>query len=185
MTTAAVREQSFADFDRRLTEAAKRIPAERIVQAQRSITLEALKRIALRMPVDQGHARKNLQVTIGAPAQGVIPGDEKNVTAVVATAKGVLADLRPYTSTWITDNVPYVRVLEEGLYPNPSKKELRAAAVAVAGAAGGLSSDQLPKTVGGYSKQAQQGMFAVTVQELLKLPLLQDQRNSEAITPEI
>ena len=50
-------------------------------------------------------------------------------------------------SYFITNNLPYITKLEDGGYPNPPKKPTG-------------------KTVNGYSRQAPNGMVAVTIAEV-------------------
>lgn len=177
---AVTREQSFRDFDKALAEFGKTIPREQLNIVVRKMALFALRRIVQRTPVETGRARANWQVTIGSPADGVLGAFDKSGAAAVATGESVIAQIRGASyvpSVWISNNLTYIVTLEEGGYPNPSKKEQGASAADYAGASSGLARKSKkarariarlrPRTKGGYSIQAPRGMVAVTVQELL------------------
>lgn len=132
-----------------------------LVLFHKKVVLDAWSRIVEKTPVDHGHARLNWQVTIGIPASAVI--GEPGIAAAppnLAAALSALAALGPFQVVYISNPVPYIHVLEEGLFdpPNP-----------------GPSSDPRPGRLGrilvrsGFSTQAPQGMVAVTVQELLAI----------------
>lgn len=96
-------------------------------------------------PVDTGKAKSNWLVEIDqCSGKTVTDTSNKNL----AEAKELLSSARQsrrrpkYYSLF--NNLEYIRVLEYGLYPNPPKK--------VTG-----------KTVNGYSTQAPQGFFRLTV----------------------
>lgn len=96
-------------------------------------------------PVDTGKAKSNWLVEIDqCSGKTVTDTSNKNL----AEAKELLSSTRQsrrrpkYYSLF--NNLEYIRVLEYGLYPNPPKK--------VTG-----------KTVNGYSTQAPQGFFRLTV----------------------
>lgn len=74
-------------------------------------------------PVDKGHARGNWQANIGPQPSAV----EKDVTdkdggPTIAAAEQVLNNLKIGDTVWLSNAVPYIRVLEYGDYPNPPKK---------------------------------------------------------------
>jgi hypothetical protein len=99
------------------------------------------KRVIYKTPVDSGRARANWQVTIGAQASGTVELDDKNGGATMSKATAASAGFSAGDTIYLTNNLPYIRKLEEGGYPDG------------------------PKTVGGFSRQAPAGMVALTVQE--------------------
>jgi hypothetical protein len=138
----------------RLSWLVKKTIPDRVADFQRLVTLELLSRIVPKTPVDEGRARGNWQTTIGQPAQG-----EKGNFAEdpIAAGRAILSTLRPFGATFLTNNAPYIRVLEFGLFnpPNP-----------------GPSKDPRPRRFGrilvqdGFSIQAPEGMVRVSVREL-------------------
>lgn len=112
-------------------------------QAQaKYIVLEMFSRVVQRTPVDTGRARANWTVSFDAPAPYVArPADKGDGMNYLLSQ---LQKFKLGQTVWLTNGLPYIRVLEYGEYPNPSKGE---------------------KTVNGFSKRAPQGMVRVTVAE--------------------
>ena len=73
-------------------------------------TLEVLRELKRRTPVDTGHARSNWIPTTGAPHRAVEQGSAGAAQAVgeVAIATGRAA------KTFISNNVPYIQRLDQG-----------------------------------------------------------------------
>lgn len=73
-------------------------------------------------PVDTGRAVGNWQVTVGSPASGELSnvfgtaGGARGAAEQFATARAIrgLSGLRPGQSIWITNNLPYIVVLNDG-----------------------------------------------------------------------
>lgn len=136
---------------------AKNEPPEEVGKLHRFIALEGLGRVVERTPVDDGEARGGWQVTQGSPAQGQAESEDKEGDATIAKGAGVIGAVKPFTITWITNNVPHIEVLEFGLFdpkdPGPS---------------GDRRPDRFGKELvsGGFSNQAPQGMVGVTFEEL-------------------
>jgi hypothetical protein len=99
------------------------------------------KNIIDKTPVDKGGARANWQTSTGSPATGTIDTTDRTGAATLAKARAVLASANAGDTIYMANNLPYIRKLEEGGYPDG------------------------PKTVGGFSRQAPAGMVALTVQE--------------------
>ena len=117
----------------------------KLTQLGRKVALELFKRVIYKTPVDTGRARANWQVTIGAQASGTIAIDDTNGGATMSKATAASAGFRAGDTIYLTNNLPYIRKLEEGGYPDG------------------------PKTVGGFSRQAPAGMVALTVQEFAQV----------------
>lgn len=178
----SLREQSVREMDAVLTRIGREEPAKRLSLVMRRVGLDLLDRIIRRTPVDTGRARGNWQVSLGSPAGGVLEVNDKGGQDARRRGKAVLDAYvafggNPYTVIWLSNNLPYVVVLEEGGYPNPSKKELGASAAAYAGASSGVArktkaqrnklAAARPRTRGGFSLQAPAGMVAISLQEVL------------------
>lgn len=169
---AAAREQSLQELDRELAEIARTYPARQVSIVVRKAALEALRRVVKRTPVLKGRARANWQLTIGAPAEGEVTRlDADGATTIAAgtATLGALAQAAPnsYPVVWITNNLPYILVLEEGGYPpNPEKGTYMPERRTRSGRR--VKAHYEIRSAGGYSKQAPRGMVAVTVEELLQ-----------------
>jgi hypothetical protein len=81
----------------------------------RKITFEAFSRVILRTPVDTGRARANWGVSIGAPQLVYnISAEDKSGTATLAAAANGTQSWKCTGSIFMTNNVPYIGVLEYG-----------------------------------------------------------------------
>lgn len=109
--------------------------------AIRKICLDLASSIILKTPVDTGRARANWQTSVNKIPNGTINSTDKAGGATIAAAA---ADVKnaPGNIFYITNNLPYIASLEFGLY--------RAG----------------PKTVGGFSKQAPNGMVRISINEI-------------------
>ena len=84
----------------------------------RKVALDLLRGVVLDTPVDTGRARANWQVSLGRPAVGEIEhasGNEQ-VAAEAAIAPGTptIMAAQGDVSIYLTNNVPYILVLEDG-----------------------------------------------------------------------
>lgn len=184
----SLREQSLRELDDFLADYGRTVPSKVLNVELRRLALDALKRIVNRTPVgDTGLARGNWQVTIDEPATGTLDVKDKSGGEAQARAKAALASLSSdqyfgkFPTVWITNNLPYILVLEEGGYPNPSKKEQEYGSLHAEDVAGlsrkgrklskkkrqSIAKRFAPRTRGGFSLQAPAGMVAITLQELV------------------
>lgn len=132
--------------------------AEReLVKLQKAIAIEALSRIIQRTPVDTGRARGNWQLTIAVVPSDQVNRKDTNGTETLSANISKLAGLQPYQVVYITNNVEYINILEEGGFvppnPGPSKDPRK-----------GRQGRVLVEN--GFSVQAPQGMVKVTLVEL-------------------
>jgi hypothetical protein len=107
--------------------------------------LELQQQIIEATPVDTGQAKSNWFIeTDQCSGRTTTDKEQGNI----AEAKQLLARLPSGKSRpayyYLFNNLPYIRVLEYGLYPNPPK-------------------NPTGKTVNGYSTQAPQGFFRLSV----------------------
>lgn len=121
--------------------------------AVRKVCLDLTSSIILKTPVDTGRARANWQTSIGTPAVGVInyEGDAGSGTQAPNSSGGSVRAIASSLDAvakatgnifWITNNLPYIASLEYGLY------------------------NAGPNTIGGFSKQAPNGMVRISIREL-------------------
>ncbi|SEP80143.1 Bacteriophage HK97-gp10, putative tail-component [Treponema bryantii] len=110
-----------------------------IKEVRKSYAFALYSSIVRKTPVDTGRARGNWQVTVGSPASGKVEEKRKS-----PKPKSQMPDPQGDESIFITNNLEYIEKLEYGGYPNPPK-------------------NGSGKTVGGYSKQAPNGMIGVTL----------------------
>ncbi len=124
----------------------------------RAITLHLFSAIIQSTPVDTGRARGNWQTTVSTPTRLITerldPSGGNAIAEVFANAGGA------GKITWLSNNLPYIAVLEYGLYPNPPKHGRL-----IKGVGYGIN------TIGGYSRQAPAGMVRINmarVQEIVR-----------------
>ena len=98
---------------------------KRAVTVQKKIAFDLLRGVVKRTPVDTGRARGNWQLSIGQPAEGETGEKLKKTNQTNPAQQAKLKGLPPYQIVWLTNNVPYIEVLEFGGFipknPGPSK----------------------------------------------------------------
>lgn len=127
---------SFALDVSRFVEKAKKNPET----VMRQVSLKLFSAIIKASPVDTGRFRMNWQASGSAPASGTtVATDQSGGKAISAVAEYVLKapDWSEFT---MANNLPYASVIEYGGYPGDG-----------------------PNTVGGFSKQAPQGVVRVNI----------------------
>jgi hypothetical protein len=149
-----------------LTRAASQLVPGEILKLQRSLvflTLGAAVEIApgrfrrisgvvVLTPVDTGRARSNWSISRGeSPSAFVRFARGSPLDATRAASE--LTRLGVYQTVWITNPLPYIRVLEYGGYPQEP----------VRGSWDRKTKTWVIKSVGGYSRQAPRGMVRITV----------------------
>lgn len=148
---------NLAAFTAAVEKAGKDVPAEQVQELQRHMGLAALKGVVFETPVDTGRARGNWQATIGAQATSVLDVEDKEGSSTISANEGTVLSAKPYTVTWITNNLPYIEVLEFGLFdppnPGPSKQKRQEGKTLVKG---------------GFSRKAPGGMVRITLARLEK-----------------
>ena len=109
----------------------------------RKATLDVFAAVVMASPVDTGRYRANTNVSYGAPDTTVTESTDQS-RAQRELAK--VMTLPVGGVTYISNSLPYARVIEYGGYPNPPKTPTG-------------------KTIGGYSKQAPQGVFRISAMQ--------------------
>tara|TARA_R100000152_G_C6759123_1_gene183033 strand:- start:134 stop:598 length:465 start_codon:yes stop_codon:yes gene_type:complete len=130
-----------------------------VTTIQRKIAMDLLRGVVMKTPVDTGRARGNWQITIGAPASNELGSKDKTGSGTVSKGQKRVNSAKPYGIIWLTNNVPYIGVLEFGGFvpkdPGPSKDPRK-----------GRTGRTLVK--GGFSVQAPKGMVRVTLEEITR-----------------
>jgi hypothetical protein len=90
------------------------MPTNLIVPFHKKITFEAAKRLIQRTPVDTGRARGGWITTVGAPSTQVGGEDDKQGDSTLKKSVAALSNLTPFQVIYITNNVEYIEVLENG-----------------------------------------------------------------------
>lgn len=105
--------------------------------------------IVKKTPVDTGRARGNWNISVGSVDTTTTNKTMKSGLKYTEDDINVNGD----TSVFISNNLPYITTLEYGGYPNPPKK----------GSYNKKTKTWVTKSVGGFSKQAPEGMVGVTL----------------------
>lgn len=174
MTSAVreARERSLRELDAELAHIGATLPARQVHLVVKRVALDALRRIVRRTPVMTGRARANWQLTIGSPASDEVNVLDKQGGTTIAAGLETLKALsevapRSFPVVWITNNLPYILVLEEGGYP-PLPEQGTYIRERTTRSGRRVKAHYEIRSAGGYSKQAPRGMVAVTVEELLQ-----------------
>lgn len=95
-------------FNAELARATKDMTEDMLVEFQMMVAMEAFKRIVMRTPVDTGRARGNWQISIDRePEYELDAFDDPTLRELVN-----IQAARPYSTVFITNNVPYIFYLE-------------------------------------------------------------------------
>lgn len=196
--SAAPKDQSATQFEVTLLKNAALLTERSVKKLQAAITLEAFGRIGRRTPVSNvkgkpgGRARGNWQTTLGKRAEGTLDIFDPSGATALAGANAAVSQLsaRDFTTVYITNNLPYIIVLEFGLYPTPTNKPIKIAksTFVTKKNADGTFSRRLKKlsakqradrysgfigsskvTPDGYSIKAPRGMVGITMEEMRTL----------------
>ena len=138
-----------------------------VTTIQRKIAMDLLRGVVMKTPVDTGRARGNWQVTTGTTAptselgqsKGAGGSKDKGGGHTVSKGQKKIDLCKPYGVIYLTNNVPYIGVLEFGGFvpkdPGPSKDKRKG---------------RLGRTLvkGGYSVQAPKGMVRITLAEITR-----------------
>ena len=142
-------------FEKQMKRFMKELIPSQALLFQRRIAYELFRRFILRTPRDRGDARNGWQMTVGyAPSAKKI--NKNNLT----DGEKAIATVRVNQDIWITNNVPYINVLDQGLFrpknPGPSSDKRS-----------GRKGRVLVKN--GFSIQAPRGIIKPTLEEVLTI----------------
>ena len=110
-----------------------------IKEVRKSYAYALYSSIVRKTPVDTGRARANWNISVGSPDESTTEETRRS-----PKSKDSMPDPQGDEPIYICNNLSYITKLEYGGYPNQPEKD------------GG-------KTVGGFSKQAPNGMVGVTL----------------------
>lgn len=80
----------------------------------RTIAIQLLNEVTMRMPVDTGRARANTIVSIGSPVYQILDSYDKSGGNTIMAGASRLSGLEPYTVVYLQNNLPYIERLEDG-----------------------------------------------------------------------
>ena len=133
----------------------------------KKIAMELYKGVTQKTPVDTGHLRGNWQVFANSPKTNTVSRKIKvNGLPEAKTINSLTASkFTGLQKIFIANNLPYASVIEEGKYPSsPKKGSYLKAGQTKHGATG---AGWFKFSMGGYSKQAPNGMARITIKEIL------------------
>lgn len=86
----------------------------RIEKVTRWVALEALRRVVMKTPVDEGRAKGSWQVAVSVRPDGVVDFLDKSGSETIARGSREIAKVGPYETIFIASNLPYISALEGG-----------------------------------------------------------------------
>ena len=155
---------SAKQFNKALSDWALTAVPSHVQQVTHWLAFETLKRVVKRTPVDTGRARGGWHVTINQPSQGGSGTKDESGGGTIEAGWANIQLAQPFQVVWISNNVDYIRILEEGgfvpLNPGPSKTG------GSASKAGRKARKGKVLVENGFSVQAPEGMVAITLREM-------------------
>lgn len=106
--------QNAFDFALSLERLGEELTDDVIVEVTKKLSMQALRGVVLKSPVDIGTFRNNWNVSTGTRDDTTTMGGDKSGNAAIAKGNAVISTLPPYTVVWISNNLPYARRLETG-----------------------------------------------------------------------
>lgn len=157
--------QTAREFNKALSDWALTAVPGHVEQVQKYFAFEILRRVVKRTPVDTGRARGGWQVTLNSPSDKKSDTTDPSGGAAIEAGNSVIAGSQPFQVIWMSNNVDYIRILEEGAFvpPNPGPSKTGGSA----SAAGRKARKGKTLVQNGYSVQAPEGMVAITLREIL------------------
>lgn len=127
----------------------------------RQVAFKLFAKIVERTPVDTGRAAASWNISINEPDRTVQAESYHNPGGAASAAQEKLTALPangPTERIWISNNVPYILVLEHGGYPDPVKHGTRVK--------GHAPVQYEVRSIGGFSTQAPHGMAALSLADM-------------------
>ncbi len=113
-----------------------------LTKRQKDIVIDALGGVVMHSPVDEGSFRASHRVSINQQDMTFNESEkDKNGTSTINKGEAVISRLVPYSTVYIQTNAPYATKIEYGNFTDKP---------------------ETPKTTGGYSRQAPQGVYSTT-----------------------
>ena len=118
---------------------------EKTNQVCRKVALSVFRRVVMRTPVDTGRARGNWIPTVGSPSSEVNDTQDKGGVMAMGRAASQTGRWDPSKgqSIFLTNNLPYIEVLEKGRVGNKGSLQAPQGMVGITGAEfGGIVSEE-------------------------------------------
>ncbi len=113
-----------------------------LTKKQKDIVIDALGGVVMQSPVDEGSYRASHRVSINQPDMGFNEAEkDKGGGSTISKGTSALSRLVPFSVVYIQTNAPYATKIEYGNFTDKP---------------------ETPKTTGGYSRQAPQGVYGLT-----------------------
>ncbi len=106
--------ESVKKFNKKVEKVSNNFTTTQVVLFHKKLAFEAFRRVILRTPVDTGRARGNWQASIGTPIGGILEITSKGFAGAAAKQFAKVKDLKPFNVIFLTNNLPYILVLEGG-----------------------------------------------------------------------
>lgn len=105
---------NFRQFSAEVGRFAEEEVPRKVQQVQQTISLQALRGVVLKTPVDTGRARGNWQTSTGTPAEGELDTFDRTGQQTIARGQPTITSAQPFGVIWLANNVPYAGRLEDG-----------------------------------------------------------------------
>ncbi len=153
------------EFNKTLSDWAITATDDAVQEVTRYFAFEVLRRVVRRTPADTGRARGGWHVTLGTPSSTTPSTKDASGEGVVAAGHATIQQAKPFDIVWISNNVEYIRILEEGGFepPNPGPSKTGGSS----SKAGRAARKGKVLVRDGYSTQAPKGMVAITLREIM------------------
>jgi len=113
-----------------------------LTKKQKDIVIDVLQGVVLQSPVDTGAFRASHRVSINQTDQSFNETEkDKSGGSTISKGTSALSRLIPFSIVYIQTNAPYATKIEYGDFTDKP---------------------ETPKTTGGYSRQAPQGVYGLT-----------------------
>lgn len=118
-------------FRRRMQQRYRGMAEEEMIRFQTRVAFEIFKRVLEKSPVDTGRSRNAWLMTVNSPATTVpLTSTPIAITQKLTDAQGVLNKYEVLGVIWLTNNVTYIRELEQGK-PGPGSRQAPQGMVAI------------------------------------------------------
>ena len=104
---------SFDDFARQMRQIEIDLDQD-VNKVKRKVALQALSNVVKATPVDTGRARGNWQAGNGFPVLEELETEDKGGAVTIATGAATIADAQFDQTIFLSNNVPYIVVLDGG-----------------------------------------------------------------------
>lgn len=105
---------NFRRFSAAVGRFAERDVPKAVADATAKIALQALRGVVLKTPVDTGRARGNWNTSVGSPSPEIGDTTDKGGGATISGGATVILSARPFSTIWLSNNLPYIQRLEHG-----------------------------------------------------------------------